>query len=34
MMTESRQEKCQLKINTCAIVTILRLSHRVRILQC
>ena len=29
-----QQEKRHLKINTCAIVTILRLSHLVRILQC
>ena len=29
-----QQEKRHFKINTCAIVTILRLSHLVRILQC
>ena len=33
MMTETARKR-RLKINTCATVTILRLSHIVRILQC
>ena len=28
-----RQEKCHLKVSSCAIVTIFQLSHLVRILQ-